>query len=68
MATMIISKGRYTLRKKGESIDEHVERHFVQNWINAKLVDIAYSFTEDYCMNGELNYFLLEYFKKENEV
>lgn len=27
MVTMIISKGRYTLRKKGETIDEHVERH-----------------------------------------
>jgi len=27
MATMIISKGRYTLRKKGETIDEHVKRH-----------------------------------------
>jgi hypothetical protein len=41
------------------------ESTLIQNWINAKLVDTAYCFTEDYCMDGELNYFLLEYFKKE---
>ena len=34
-------------------------------WINAYLVDSTYNFTEDYCMDGKLNYFLLEYFKKE---
>ena len=27
MATMIISKGRYTLRKKDETVEEHVKRH-----------------------------------------
>jgi hypothetical protein len=27
MTTIIISKGKYTLRKKDESIDEYVKRH-----------------------------------------